>query len=115
MVRLFVLGGEVRRRGSSGGRNRNPASTTACDDSGEPHRSTRGARGIVRLGDGICKKQPTDFQKPLRFQPGQRYLVVVAAVRDGWCAVLDTDRHHLEPVRLVTKRSISSPRKEVTE
>jgi hypothetical protein len=28
---------------------------------------------------------------PLRFESGQRYFVVVAAVCDGWCGLLDTD------------------------
>jgi hypothetical protein len=35
---------------------------------------------------------------PLRFEPGQRYFVVVAAVCDGWCGVLDTERRQLEPL-----------------
>jgi hypothetical protein len=46
---------------------------------------------------------PWDGHTRLRLQPGRRYLVVVAAVCDGWCAVLDTDGRSLEPVRLVTK------------
>jgi hypothetical protein len=37
--------------------------------------------------------------EPLRFEPGQRYFVVVAAVCDGWCGILDTDRRQLEPAR----------------
>lgn len=36
---------------------------------------------------------------PLRFEPGQRYFVVVAAVCDGWCGILDTAAGQLEPVR----------------
>lgn len=35
---------------------------------------------------------------PLRFEPGQRYFVVVAAVCDGWCALLDTERGELVPL-----------------
>jgi hypothetical protein len=37
--------------------------------------------------------------EPLRFEPGQRYFVVVAAVCDGWCGILDTDQAQLEPLR----------------
>ena len=37
---------------------------------------------------------------PLRFDPGQRYFVVVAAVCDGWCGILDTDQGQLEPLRI---------------
>jgi len=36
---------------------------------------------------------------PLRFEPGQRYFVVVAPVCEGWCGILDTDRGLLEPWR----------------
>jgi predicted phosphodiesterase len=36
---------------------------------------------------------------PLQFEPGQRYFVVVAAVCDGWCGVLDTARGQLQPLR----------------
>ena len=35
----------------------------------------------------------------LRFDPDQRYVVVVAAVCDGWCGVLDTAAGVLDPVR----------------
>lgn len=35
---------------------------------------------------------------PLRFEPGERYFVVVAAVCDGWCALLDTESRMLEPL-----------------
>jgi hypothetical protein len=35
---------------------------------------------------------------PLRFESGQRYFVVVAAVCDGWCGILDTERGELEPL-----------------
>lgn len=36
---------------------------------------------------------------PLRFEPGQRYFVVVAPVCEGWCGILDTDVGRLEPLR----------------
>jgi hypothetical protein len=36
----------------------------------------------------------------LRFESGRRYFVVVAAVCDGWCTVLDTDQERLEPMSL---------------
>ena len=41
-----------------------------------------------------------DGTAPLQFQPGERYLVVIAAVADGWCAVYDTAARRLEPQRL---------------
>lgn len=34
----------------------------------------------------------------LRFEPWARYFVVVAAVCDGWCGILDTERGELEPL-----------------
>jgi hypothetical protein len=37
---------------------------------------------------------------PLLLDPGRRYLVVVAAVCDGWCAVFDADSGMLSPYRL---------------
>lgn len=36
---------------------------------------------------------------PLRFEPGQRNFAVVAAVCDGWCAILDTEQGRLDPLR----------------
>ena len=36
---------------------------------------------------------------PFRFEPGQRYFVVVAPVCEGWCGILDTDGGQLEPLR----------------
>ena len=36
----------------------------------------------------------------LKLEPDERYWVVVAAVCDGWCAILDTDPEELEPIRL---------------
>jgi hypothetical protein len=41
---------------------------------------------------------PWDGGEPLLFEPGQRYFVVVAAVCDGWCGVLDTDAGRLQPL-----------------
>lgn len=37
--------------------------------------------------------------EPLRFEPGRRYFVVVAAVCEGWCGVLDTKQGQLVPLR----------------
>ncbi|MBA4067079.1 MAG: hypothetical protein C0501_25890 [Isosphaera sp.] len=42
---------------------------------------------------------------PLRFGPGRRYFVVVAAVCDGWCGVLDTGTGELEPLRCGARES----------
>lgn len=36
---------------------------------------------------------------PLRFEPGQRYFVVVAPVCEGWCGIFDTVCGQLEPLR----------------
>lgn len=41
-----------------------------------------------------------DGSKPVVLEPGQRYLVVVAAIVDGWCAVFDTTNGRLVPCRL---------------
>ena len=40
-----------------------------------------------------------DGSRPLFLQPGKRYFVVVAAVFQGWCAVLDTTRGVLQSIR----------------
>jgi hypothetical protein len=37
---------------------------------------------------------------PVTLPPGQRYLVAVAAVCNGWCAVFDTAVGELIPCRL---------------
>lgn len=44
---------------------------------------------------------PIDWSgdRPLRLAERERYFIVVAAVCDGWCAVLDTERGLLEPLR----------------
>lgn len=39
-----------------------------------------------------------------RYEPDERYLTAVHAVVDGWCAVLDTSRDELEPIRLARAR-----------
>jgi hypothetical protein len=39
-------------------------------------------------------------ESTFRFQGGQRYLTVVNAVVNGWCALLDTERDELEPIRV---------------
>ena len=42
---------------------------------------------------------PWDGARPLEFAPGERHFVVVAAVSEGWCGVLDTDAAVLRPLR----------------
>ncbi len=44
---------------------------------------------------------PVDWrgEGPLRFEPAQRYFVIVAAVCEGWCGILDTEQGQLEPLR----------------
>ena len=44
---------------------------------------------------------PWSGEGPITFEPTRRYLVVVAAVCDGWCAVFDTDGGELVPHRMV--------------
>lgn len=41
-----------------------------------------------------------DGNGPIELRLEERYLVVVAAVCDGWCAVLDTARNDLVPFQL---------------
>jgi hypothetical protein len=43
---------------------------------------------------------PWDGAAPVLLRPGERYLVAVAAVCDGWCAVFDTDSRELAPLAL---------------
>jgi hypothetical protein len=42
--------------------------------------------------------------RPISFDPGRRYLVIVAAVRDGWCAIYDTATDVLTPCDLRAER-----------
>lgn len=41
-----------------------------------------------------------DGTSPIRLQPHLRYLIVIAAVCDGWCAMLDTSSRELLPHRI---------------
>ena len=43
---------------------------------------------------------PWRGEGPFTFDPAERYLVVVHAVCDGWCALLDTAANVLTPVFL---------------
>jgi hypothetical protein len=43
---------------------------------------------------------PWSGDRPIQFRPDQRYLVVVAAVSNGWCAVYDTEADVLTPYDL---------------
>ena len=58
-------------------------------------RDPRGAHGLA--GD-----------RPIRFEADHRYLVVIAAVRDGWCAVYDTVSDVLTPFDLRAGRFLLS-------
>jgi predicted phosphodiesterase len=53
-------------------------------------------RWLAATPDGLL---PWDGGEPLLLE-GQRYLVVVAAVCDGWCATFDTVSNRLVPWRL---------------
>jgi Calcineurin-like phosphoesterase superfamily domain len=46
---------------------------------------------------------------PLWFESGQRYFVVVAAVCDGWCGILDTEQGQLEPLRCTRPNHTPAP------
>jgi predicted phosphodiesterase len=39
-------------------------------------------------------------ESTFQYMPDQRFLTVVHAVTDGWCALLDTEQCTLEPIRL---------------
>jgi predicted phosphodiesterase len=39
-----------------------------------------------------------DGRSPLPLRPGRRYLIVVGAVCDGWCALFDTETNLLTPL-----------------
>jgi hypothetical protein len=43
---------------------------------------------------------PWNGTPAVHYEAGQRYLTVVHAVLDGWCAVMDTERDELEPIRV---------------
>jgi predicted phosphodiesterase len=43
---------------------------------------------------------PWTGREPIRLVPPERYLVVVAAVCEGYCAIYDTDSHELTPITL---------------
>ncbi len=43
---------------------------------------------------------PWDGAEPIRLRLNERYLVVVAAVCEGWCAAFDTDSRVMTPFRL---------------
>ena len=58
---------------------------------GHNHRWILARPGEVLAWEGEC---------PVRLDPPSRYLVVVHAVADGWCAMLDTGAHLLTPVNL---------------
>jgi predicted phosphodiesterase len=54
-------------------------------------------RWLAATSEGIL---PWDGSEPILLRPERRYLVVVAAVCDGWCAVFDTGSGKLYPYRL---------------
>jgi predicted phosphodiesterase len=51
-------------------------------------------RWLAATPEGLL---PWDSHSPLTMLPDRRYLVAVAAVCDGWCAVFDTDSRELIP------------------
>jgi hypothetical protein len=44
-------------------------------------------------------------ERPIQFEPDQRYLVVIAAICHGWCAIYDTETDVLSPCQLRAPRS----------
>jgi hypothetical protein len=63
-------------------------------------------RWLLATPDGLL---PWDVGRPVVLQPGRRYLCVVAAVCDGWCALFDTASGELVPCRLTCARPSSAP------
>jgi hypothetical protein len=53
---------------------------------------------------------PWDGGEPICLRPDERYLVVVAAVCDGWCAVFDSDRRVMTPFRIPGELAAGSGR-----
>jgi hypothetical protein len=51
---------------------------------------------------------PWDGTAPVRLRPEERYLVVVGAVCDGWCALFDTGTRDLVPFRLPGEVRVSA-------
>lgn len=47
------------------------------------------------------RRMPWDGEDAFRYLADERYLTIVNAVVSGWCAVLDSDRDLLEPVRVI--------------
>jgi len=43
---------------------------------------------------------PWEGERPLDYRSGQSCLTIVHAVRNGWCAMLDTERDVLQPVHI---------------
>jgi predicted phosphodiesterase len=54
-------------------------------------------RWLVASPQGLV---PWDGAEPIRLRLDERYLVVVAAVCNGWCAVFDTDSREMVPFHL---------------
>lgn len=48
------------------------------------------------------RQVPWDASGPFRYEDAERYLTIVHALADGWCATLDTDRQELTPIRVWT-------------
>jgi hypothetical protein len=54
-------------------------------------------RWLIARQDGVM---PWDGTTPISLPAPERYLVVVAAVCDGWCATYDTASGELTPIFL---------------
>jgi hypothetical protein len=54
-------------------------------------------RWLIARRDGVM---PWDGATPIKLDPSERYLVVVAAVCEGWCAMYDTQSFELTPISL---------------
>jgi len=54
-------------------------------------------RWLVARRDGVIH---WDGVSPIKLEPPERFLVVVAAVCDGWCAIYDTQTFVLTPIEL---------------
>ncbi len=52
-----------------------------------------------------------DGERPFSYLAEERYVTVVHAIREGWCAIMDTERDELEPLRVarISTAGLSGP------
>ena len=52
---------------------------------------------------------PWSGDRPIQFSPNRRYLAVVAAIRDGYCAIYDTEADLLDSSQASVRQETISP------